>query len=70
MDSFIDYVLDFYGPDGIYKLGFTREQVVQACGVRISDPRFSTFRFDGDSIDREIVRDIVLEQFYNQGEIA
>ena len=57
---FIDYMMDFYGPVGVYKeLGFTYEEVVAA--MRIYEAT-STIEFLGDSLDRERVRDIVLAQ--------
>jgi hypothetical protein len=59
-ESFVDYVLDFYGQRGIYKDFFnpvvTKEEVEVALEVRKAqdDPPF-----DGDSFDRELVRDIM-----------
>jgi len=54
--KFIDYLMDFYGPSGIYPLGFTRTQIQLATSLYITTGR----EFLGDTRDRERVRDIVL----------
>jgi len=57
--KFIDYCLDFYGEEGVYsEIGASREDIEKAVQIRTYLP-FSC-PFDADSIDREIVRDIVL----------
>jgi len=64
MKEFVDYVMDFYGASGIYDIGATREEVWQATCIRIkrnADQPLNGISFDGDSLDREAVRDIVLE---------
>jgi hypothetical protein len=64
MKEFVDYVMSFYGKDEIYDIGATREEVWQATCIRIKrmkeEPR-NGISFEGDSMDREIVRDIILE---------
>ena len=69
--AFIDYCFDFYGDGGIYDLKFTKEEIEKGLDARINDTKgilreyekpLSTIPFDGDSIDREMVRDIVLIQ--------
>ena len=55
MTQFIDYCMEFYGPRGIYPLGFTRDQIRLA-----TDLYTLTNEFVGDTVDRERVRDIVL----------
>jgi hypothetical protein len=56
---FIDYVLDFYGPGGIYPMGATRKMVdVAICGV---EHRFGRLVYD--SVDRERVRDELIKVF-------
>jgi len=57
--EFVHYVLSFYGPNGIYDYGFTEDEVVKAVEIH---KRSGTVPFEGDSVDREIVRDIVLAQ--------
>ncbi len=58
-NKFIDYVLGFYGKEGIYaddyKGGFSREQVGKAVEQYLNDPQ--TDWGMGDSADREIMRD-------------
>jgi hypothetical protein len=58
MDDFIDYVMSFYGPGEIYDMGATRREVEIAIGIRLGKPEIP---FDGDSVDREMIRDIILE---------
>lgn len=58
--NFTQYMLDFYGPKGIYPHGFTAEQInlaTQLYKCRLNEGQ----EFLGDSIDRERVRDIILE---------
>ena len=55
-ETFISYLLDFYGPGGVYDFGVTRDDILLALGIRLARNTF-----DGDSMDREIVRDIILE---------
>jgi hypothetical protein len=58
--DFIDYVMSFYGSgeDAIYDYAFTREEVESAIAIRLLD---EVIEFAADSVDRELVRDIVLE---------
>jgi hypothetical protein len=59
MEEFYDYVLSFYGDDGIYKIGATRDMVMEATQKYIN----SGADFTGDSFDREHVRDIMLNDY-------
>ena len=64
--NFTQYMLDFYGPRGIYNLGFTAEQInlaTQLYKCRMED-EFGQTEFEGDSVDRERIRDIILEVCY------
>jgi hypothetical protein len=57
--NFTQYMLDFYGPNGVYPLGFTSIQIglaVQLYKCRLPEGE----EFCGDSLDRERVRDIIL----------
>ena len=63
IERFIKYVLEFYGKDGIYDLGANKEEVLEALEIRLE--RHKDIQFGGDSFDRELVRDIILE---NRGE--
>jgi len=59
---FVDYVMDFYGKGGIYDFGVERDEVIRAIGkliaIRANDP--DGIGFEGDSVDRENVRDIII----------
>jgi hypothetical protein len=58
--NFTQYLLDFYGPNGIYPMGFTAEKIslaTQLYKCRLKQGQ----EFLGDSIDRERVRDIILD---------
>ena len=57
--NFTRYMLDFYGPNGLYPLGFTDTQIslaTQLYKCRLPEGE----EFCGDSLDRERVRDIIL----------
>ena len=61
-------MLDFYGPNGIYDYGFTPEQInlaTQLYKCRMED-EFGQTEFEGDSVDRERIRDIILEVCYSE----
>jgi len=58
--NFTEYMLDFYGPKGIYPFKFTTTEIniaTQLYKTRLPQGR----EFYGDSIDREAVRDIIFE---------
>jgi hypothetical protein len=59
LENFYEYVLAFYGDntEAIYDYKFTRQEVEQATLEHIES---GDVPFDADSVDREIVRDIVL----------
>jgi len=59
MSDFVDYCLIFYGPGGCYDLGATRQEINAALRIHRET---STIPFEGDSVDREAVRDILLSQ--------
>ena len=66
MSNFTRYMLEFYGADSIYNLGFTAEQVnlaTQLYKCRL-EQNYPGQEFCGDSVDRERVRDIILEVCY------
>jgi len=66
MIDFLAYVEDFYGKGGIYDMGATPEQIIvatkQYIGTVGTNPEDS-FSFCGDSVDREKVRDIMIDMF-------
>ena len=58
--KFLSYVNDFYGNGGIYDMGITSEDLEAAYNILASCP-LHTIEFD--SIDREHLRDILIEKF-------
>jgi len=56
--DFVNYVLDFYGYQGVYDYCFTQEEVEAALKIHLR----SYPEFFGDSLDRERVRDVVFKQ--------
>ena len=68
LKNFVDYVYSFYGADdALYPMGVTKADIYGAtydylnAVTKINDDRFTWG--DGDSIDRERVRDILLDEF-------
>ena len=71
VNEFVDYVMSFYGDaDAIYPMNITRVDVLEALAIRLMPDNnmlnehgrsFNTIPFEGDSFDREYVRDIMLE---------
>ena len=71
MDDFTDYVWSFYGSDAdaLYPIkGLTRRMIAEASFLYLqmcTYPAFPEYSWgDGDSLDREHVRDILLEKFH------
>lgn len=67
--EFHSYVMGFYGPDGIYPLKrngcfLTLAAVKQATAQLLRDLREQRRGFEGDSVDREQVRELLLGQGY------
>ena len=58
MMEFIRYVKSFYGPGGIYDMGATDDDIIEATFKYIH----SGADFCGDSFDRESVRDIMIDE--------
>jgi hypothetical protein len=66
--NFTKYMLSFYGsgPDAIYPYGFTAEQVnlaTQLYKTRLAE-NYPGQEFEGDSVDRERVAEIILNTCY------
>lgn len=57
MKTFIDYALSFYGNGGLNDMAATRAEVIKAIDIRLL---FKPIQFEGDSVDREFIRDIIL----------
>ena len=55
--QFIDYVYSFYGKDGLYDQKRTKEQIAFALLMYLDDCKDEMSWGDGDSLDRERVRD-------------
>ena len=63
INDFIDYTLTFYGPDGIYPMGANRTVVRNAINDIIKIARIKGEEFCGDSIDRELARDLLISKY-------
>lgn len=63
MTDFYDYVLSFYGANGIYPMGATTELIKQATSTHIKILKLKGEEFCGDSIDRECVRDLLISKY-------
>jgi hypothetical protein len=59
-EEFYDYVLSFYGSEGIYRIGATMDMVMEATEKYLQLPET---KFFGDSFDREHVRDIMIRDY-------
>ena len=57
--DFVEYCLDFYGHGGIYDYGFSFDEVCKGLIKRFSYR--PSMDFDGDTVDREYVREMVFE---------
>jgi hypothetical protein len=55
--------LSFYGPDGIYPMGANRTVVRNATNDIIKILEIKGEEFCGDSIDRELVRDLLISKY-------
>jgi hypothetical protein len=60
MNQFYLYVRSFYGTQGLYPMGANLADIIKATDIYLS--RINT-RFEGDSFDREEVRDILIASF-------
>jgi hypothetical protein len=63
MTEFYDYVLSFYGPQGIYPMGANLTLVRKATQDLIRILKIKGQEFCGDSIDRELVRDLLIDKY-------
>ena len=63
MTDFYDYVLSFYGADGLYPMGATLTLIQQATNDIIQILQIKNEEFCGDSIDRELVRDLLISKY-------
>jgi hypothetical protein len=63
MTEFYDYVLSFYGPGGIYPMGATPDLVECATSDLVQILQIKGQEFCGDSFDRELVRDLLIDKY-------
>ena len=64
INDFIDYVMSFYGPGELYPIkGINRTIVRKATNDFIRICKIKGHRFCGDSIDREQVRDLLIDKY-------
>lgn len=63
INDFIDYVISFYGPNGIYPMGANRTVVRKATNDLIRICKIKGQEFCGDSVDRELVRDLLIDKY-------
>jgi hypothetical protein len=63
LNDFVDYVMGFYGPDGVYPMGANPTLVRKATDdcMKIAEIKGEEFCFD--SIDRELVRDLLISKY-------
>lgn len=60
--NFTQYMMEFYGPRGVYsELNFNETQIALATQIYKCRLPNGALDFVGDSVDRERVRDIILE---------
>lgn len=57
--EFVNYVHSFYGPGGIYDMGATNKMIRTATRLYME----TCADFEGDSIDRENVREILIRKY-------
>ena len=63
LNHFIDYVIEFYGPDGIYPMGANRTIARKATSDVMRIAKIKGQSFLGDSYDRELVRDLMCDKY-------
>lgn len=61
--EFIDYVYSFYGPAGLYDQKRTKEQIALATLLYLDACDDQMTWGDGDSLDRERVRDYMNDMY-------
>lgn len=61
--EFAEYVKTFYGEGGVYPIGATTEMIAKSTQMYFDSLTEEVTWGGGDSIDRERVRDIMIEEF-------
>lgn len=59
--NFLAYVGDFYAEGGVYDMGATSRQILDAFDIYANRVGYEALALD--SVDREGVRDVMIEQF-------
>jgi hypothetical protein len=59
--NFLAYVGDFYAEGGVYDMGATSRQILDAFDIYANRVGYENLALD--SVDREGVRDVMIEQF-------
>lgn len=54
--EFVNYVYDYYGKGGIFEMGVTKTEILEALAVYLLKGEIP---FEGDTVDREKIRDIM-----------
>lgn len=60
LSKFEDYVYAYYGKGGLFSMNATMKQILKAIEIRKQN---KAIPFDGDTVDREMVRDILRAKF-------
>ncbi len=71
MQAFIDYVLAFYGRDGVYDMGATRTMVGDTINTYLNLASMQWFvpewdcnqSFGYDTLDRELIADLMIRDY-------
>ena len=63
MTHFYDYVLSFYGADGLYPMGATLDLIEKATDIHIKILELKGQKFLGDSFDRECVGELLISKY-------
>lgn len=63
LNDFVDYVMGFYGPDGIYPMGANLTLIRSATDDCMKIAEIKGEEFCGDSVDRELVRDLLISKY-------
>ena len=61
--EFHSYVFKFYGRGGVYPMGATLKEIVSATQILLEQLTATDSEFHGDSMDRELVRDILISEY-------
>lgn len=62
LEEFIQYCLKFYGKGGIYDMQADRESIEKALVIMLIQAD-KDYYFEGDSMDRERIRDTLVQYF-------